>query len=164
MHIRNASIEDLEAINAIYNQSIVTGYSTCDTAPISLQERTDWFADHDSNKHPLYVAVADKQVIGWIALSAYRKGRKALEKTVEVSYFIDENFQAHGIGTKLMEHTLTSAKAIGHRIVFAILLENNTVSIALLEKFKFVKWGHLPDVAELNGKLVGQLYYGLKLK
>lgn len=163
MEIKLASTDDLAAINEIYNQSIVTGYSTCDTEPISMQERTDWYYDHDLNLHPIYVAITDKQIVGWISLSAYRKGRKALEKTLEVSYFIDVNFQAHGIGTKLMEHTIASAKAIGHRNVFAILLESNKASIALLKKFNFVKWAHLPGVAEIKGKLVGQLYYGKKL-
>ena len=164
MEIRLASTDDLAAINSIYNQSIATGYSTCDTAPISLQERGNWFAEHASPNNPVYVAVADKQVIGWIALSAYRKGRKALEKTVEVSYFIDENFRGHGIGSQLLQHALNSAETIGLHNIFAILLETNAVSLALLDKFKFKKWGHLPDVAELNGKLVGQMFYGLKLK
>ena len=112
MLIRQAIVEDIPPINDIYNQSISTGYSTCDITPISIEERTFWFHNHNTDIHPVFVAETDKQVIGWIALSAYRKGRGALVQTVEVSYFIDKHFRGRGIGSQLMKHVLEHAKNI----------------------------------------------------
>ncbi|NNC85209.1 MAG: N-acetyltransferase [Bacteroidia bacterium] len=164
MNIRLALESDIVSINEIYNQSILTGYSTCDTEPIPISERVEWFKNHNPKTHPILVADIDGIIVGWISLSEYRPGRSALAQTVEVSYFIDKNFQNKGIGSQLMDRIIKEAKEIGHKNVFAILLENNERSIALLKNFEFKQWAHLPEVAVLNGSKVGQVYYGLTIK
>ncbi len=36
-------------------------------------------------------------------------------------------------------------------------------ALSLLEKMGFEKWGHLPNVAEINGEICGQFIYGKDL-
>ncbi|MEZ5023664.1 MAG: hypothetical protein R2728_10480 [Chitinophagales bacterium] len=50
---------------------------------------------------PIYVLEIDGKVIGWISLSAYRKGRNALRYNAEVSYYIHQDFQQQGFGESI---------------------------------------------------------------
>ena len=45
----------------------------------------------------------------------------------------------------------------------AILLDINEASTRVLKKFGFEKWGHLPNIAEINGSKCGQFIYGKNL-
>ncbi len=49
-------------------------------------------------------------------------------------------------------------------MLFAILLDVNTSSVGILEKFGFEQWGHLPGVADFDGALCGHLYYGRRVE
>lgn len=163
MTVRLAAGGDLPRIVEIYNQAIAARNATADTVPFTLEERLDWFNSHSEDEYPIYVFVdKDGRVGGWLSLSPYR-GRPALARTAEVSYYVDYTCHGKGIGTALMNHALNDCTRIGRKVLVAILLEWNTGSLKLLEKFGFEKWGHMPDVAEFDGQLCGHLYYGRKV-
>jgi L-amino acid N-acyltransferase len=153
----------LEQIVEIYNQAILTMQVTGDLKPFKTEQKREWFLEHENDKYPLLAAEYNNKIIGWISISPYRKGREALIKTVEVSYYIDCNFRKKGIGTKLLVEMIKRSNEIGYKTMFAILFDNNIGSIKLLEKNNFEKWGFLPDVVEINGKTYGHLYYGRKI-
>jgi phosphinothricin acetyltransferase len=161
MHkIRIASLTDLPRIVEIYNQVITAGNATADTVPFSVEARLDWFNQHDANQYPIYVCKDEsRKILGYLSLSPYRD-RPALARTAEVSYYVDYGQHGKGIGSALMQHALADCARIGKKVLLAIVLEWNAPSIKLLEKFGFEKWGYLPDVAELDGRLCGHLYYG----
>ena len=160
MLIRLAQIDDLPMIVDIYNQSIPSKRATGDTQPLQVEDRLTWYREHRPEEHPLFVADVEGQVAGWCSLSAYRPGRAALRFTAEISYYIAYAYHRQGIGTSLVEHALAACPALGIRHVFAIVLEGNQSSLKLLEKMGFDQWGHLPRVADFDGKEVGHLYYG----
>jgi len=161
--IRFAKTDDLERIVAIYNQAIAHKNATADLQPLEVQQRIAWFNEHNQEFYPVYVKEIDGKVAGWCSLSPYRPGRLALEKTVELSYFIDYKYHRQGIGSDLIQHALHDCIRLKKIIVFAILLEKNIKSIKLLEKFGFERWGYLPEVAEIDGKLCGHIYMGKKI-
>jgi len=162
MKIRKAIISDLPALVNIYNQAI-RGGQTADTNPISLEERKPWFKAHQNEIFPLYVLEIDTTIAGYATLSPYRNKRPALRFTVEVSYYFDKKFIGQGLGSALLKAMIKTAQQLGFKNMVAILLDNNIPSIKLLKKFKFVEWGNLPEVAEINGKKVGHCYYGRKI-
>ncbi len=162
--IRHAQFEDMDAIVTIYNQCIPFNMFTADTKHVKVRDRLNWFFTHPPDKYPIFVAENNGEVAGWISLSAYRPGREALRYTAEVSYFVHNNYQRQGIGSRLLEYTINQAAKLKIKNIFAILLESNTGSIRLLEKFRFDKWGYLPKVANFKGKEVGQFYYGLRIE
>ncbi len=161
--IRKAVFDDLGSINEIYNQAIKQKYQTADTSPISMEKRKIWYLNHDTEKYPVFVHVQANQIIGWISLSAYREGRKALETVAEVSYFVHRDFQGKGVGNLLLKTAISKSKEYGFRNLIAILLEPNTRSIKLLEKFNFERWGCMPKIALIDGKEHDHLFYGLRL-
>ncbi|HEU4745635.1 MAG TPA: GNAT family N-acetyltransferase [Anaerolineales bacterium] len=160
MIIRFAQTDDLPAIVDIYNQSIPSQRSTGDTQPLRVEDRLTWFEEHRPDRHPIFVAEVDGQVVGWCSLSAYRPGRAALRFTAEISYYLAAAYHRQGIGTALVQYALAACPAIQIRHLFAIVLEGNQASLKLLEKMGFEQWGYLPRVADFDGKEVGHLYYG----
>lgn len=163
MCIRLARRNDLEALVEIYNQAIETKRCTADTETFSVEERLPWFEAHQSVEYPLYVYEIDDKVVGYLYFSGYRPGRKAMRFTAEVSYYIHNDYQRQGIGSKFMEFALKKSKELNYKTLIAILLAWNIPSVKLLEKFGFKEWGHLPNIADFDGKTCSHLYYGLKL-
>ena len=160
--VRIATQADLPAIVAIYNQAIAAQNATPDTTAFTVEERLDWFGSHSADEYPIYVCEGEEgRILGWLSLSPYRE-RPALSRTAEISYYVDYAFHDKGIGSALMQHAIAECPRLGKQLLLAILLERNTPSIKLLEKFGFKKWGFLPEVAELPGGLCGHLYYGRK--
>jgi L-amino acid N-acyltransferase YncA len=163
MLIRQATPADWPVILAIYNQAVAEPFCTADTEPATLASRSDWLALHDGGRYPIYLAEWEGVALGWCSLSPWRAGRKALEKTAEVSYYIDYEQRGRGIGSQLLRHALKSSPALGFSHLLAILLERNVASIRLLEKFAFQRWGYLPEVAEFATYSCGQYLYGRKV-
>jgi L-amino acid N-acyltransferase YncA len=162
-NIRFASISDLATIVAIYNQAIQSKSVTGDMEAFTVEERVDWFNKFNADTFPIYVIEVEEMVIGYATLSPYRFGRKALNKTAEISYYINYSWHGKGMGSALVSHVLSDCKRLGKETLLAILLDINTGSTGLLRKFKFEQWGHLPNVADFNGVKSGHFIYGLQL-
>ena len=158
--IRNASEEDLSEIDNIYNQAIEAGFHTAHTEPLTKEERLQWFQKYSKNEYPLYVFEEKDKVVGWISVSPYRSGRDALNKTVEISFYVDFNFHGKGIGTKLVQYCLDQAEKINKRVFLAIIIEGNNGSIQMLKNLGFEKWGYLPEVINYRNEIRGQIYMG----
>lgn len=163
MNIRIAKKEDLSSIVNIYNQAILTKKCTADTETFEVKDKINWFNQHNCKLYPLYVYEIDQKIVGYIYLSPYRPGRKAMKYIAEISYYIHKDYQRLGIGSQMMDFTINQAKELGFRDLVAILLEWNIPSVKLLKKFSFTEWGRLPDIADFDGNLCSHLYYGLKI-
>ena len=98
--------------------------------------------------------------MGWCSLTAYRGGRAAVRRTAEISYYVARSARGRGVGRALVERALGDAPSLGLRVLFAIILEPNTASVRLMERCGFACWGRLPEVAEIEGRLVDHVYYG----
>jgi len=153
LKIRIADQNDWFRIIEIYNEAILETGKTADTEPVTVEERNDWLSLHLNTKYPILLAELDSKIVGWCSLSPHRPGRKALERTVEISYYLDSNYRSQGFGNKLINSAIATAKKNGTKNLFAILLDINTSSVVILEKFGFEKWGHLPAVAEIDGNI-----------
>jgi len=162
-HVRMAKITDLPKIIAIYNQAVPTRRSTANTIPWTIESRTPWFNDHEPDKHPIFVAEVDGQVIGWCSLSVYRPGRLALRFTAEISYYIDSAFQRQGVGQALLRHAIEACPALNIKNIIAVIIDRNEPSKKLLEKLGFEKWAYLPRVLDFDGQEFGEYYYGMRI-
>lgn len=163
MKIRAAKRQDLPAINRIYNQAVRQRFCTAHLEETGIGERELWFAEHDPNRYPVYVAEADQRIAGWVSLGTYRADRQALAHVAEVSYYVDESERRKGIGRLLLTHAVDVAPRFGFSVLIAILLHKNRASIGLLEKSGFEEWGRMPGIARIGDQVADHLYYGLKL-
>ncbi len=163
-NIRFATIDDLPKIVEIYNQAIRLKRATGDTDEFFVKERVEWFYKFNANEYPIYIAEIENKIAGYATLSPYRKGRKAMRKIAEISFYLDYSYRGLGIGSALVNHTILDCKRINKEILLAILLDINKDSIKLLKKFNFEQWGHLPNIISFDGTECGQFIYGLNLK
>lgn len=163
MNIRLAVDQDLARINEIYNQAVRQGFCTAHLFPLSMEDSKDWFRTFNPDQFPVFVAVLQGQVVGWVSLGAYRQDRHALAHVAEVSYYVDENLRGRGMGSSLLGHAIGKAPQFGFSVLIAILLSKNPASIALLNKHGFSCWGSMPGIARIGDQQADHLYYGLKL-
>jgi phosphinothricin acetyltransferase len=161
IQIRIAVDDDVEAITEIYNQAVQSRSATGDLRPVSVESRRAWLKTHDASTYPIFVAENGGNILGWCSLSPYRPGRMALRHTAEISYYIHEDYRRQGIASRLISHAVERGPSLGLKALFAILLDINTSSVGTLEKLGFRKWGHMPNVADFDGRECGHFYYGL---
>jgi L-amino acid N-acyltransferase YncA len=163
MIIRHASSKDFPEIIRIYNHAVDEKFATADTEHVTVESRKNWFDQHSAKTYPIFVAEENDVVIGWCSLSPHRPGRKALRTVAEISYYIHKDHRKKDVANKLISFTFDEAKKLGFKNLISILLDMNKISIHILEKFGFEKWGHLPNIAEIDGVICGQYIYGRKL-
>ncbi len=158
-----AQKKDLPIMNEIYNQAVRQQFCTAHLEPVSMKEREHWFAAHYPSVYPVFVALDNERLVGWISLGPYREDRQALAHVAEISYYVDEKFRRKGVGSSLLVHALQLAPGHNFSVLIAILLDKNPASIGLLLQHGFEEWGRMPGIARIDGQEADHLYYGLKL-
>lgn len=161
MIIRYAKIEDLPEIVQIYNSTISSRMVTADLEPLTVEQKMEWFLEHNMSRRPLFVVEENGHIIGWLSFSSFY-GRPAYDRTNEISIYIKEEFRGKGIGKTLLEKAIAFAPNIKVENILAFIFAHNIPSIKLFEKYKFEKWAHLPGVAVLDGVSRDLLIFGIK--
>ena len=127
LSIRLATINDAEAIRAIYNHEVLRTFATFDLVPRSLQDQQSWITARTGAMAAI-VAVdsgSDDEsrpsgpvVVGFGALSPY-KDRAAYRTSVEDSVYVHQDHQGRGIGRLIVSELLGIARSSGFHAVFA---------------------------------------------
>ncbi len=163
MKIRDAGENDLAAIVQIYNAAIPGRSATADLEPISVESRLAWYREHSPDSLPIWVMESEQNIIGWLSLQRFY-GRAAYQHTAEVSIYIAADRQCCGVGQKLLQHAIWRCPELGIKTLIGIIFAHNQPSLKLFNKFGFQTWGHLPQVAELDGVERDVVIIGLGLK
>ncbi|RDU99312.1 GNAT family N-acetyltransferase [Trinickia dinghuensis] len=158
MHVsyRDATLDDLPEIVAIYNSTIASREVTADLAPVTVESRLPWFHEHGPSKRPLWVIENEapgnegKRIAAWLSFSDFY-GRPAYAGTAEISIYLDESARGRGLGTRLVAAALDAAPALGIDTLLGFIFGHNVASLALFRRCGFEDWGNLPRVAVLDG-------------
>jgi L-amino acid N-acyltransferase YncA len=161
--VRDATEADLPAIVAIYNQSIPGGWSTADTRPVSVADRLEWFRKFDPARRPLWVAEVDSHVVGWIGLSSFYAGRPAYDATAEVSVYIATAYHRRGIGLHLKQRMIAHCPRLGVTTLLSMHFDHNAATRHVNESLGFEQFGHLPEIAVVQGQSRGLVISGLRI-
>jgi L-amino acid N-acyltransferase YncA len=152
MQFRDAMIDDLPAIVAIYNSTIAGRMVTADTTPVAVADKVQWFNQHNKYKRPLWVAEDEnKKIIGWVSFQDFY-GRPAYNGTAEISIYLLENERGKGYGKKMLEYAIAKSPSLGIQTLLGFIFAQNLTSIRLFEKMGFKEWAHLQNVAVLDEK------------
>ena len=153
LQYRDATLDDLPAIVAIYNSTVPSRQVTADLEPVSVESRLAWFHAHGPQKRPLWVVEDPQQagrVIAWLSFSDFY-GRPAYLRTAEVSIYLDEAARGKGLGKQLLAAALEAAPGLAIDTVLGFIFGHNEASLRLFRSFGFADWGVLPRVAVLDG-------------
>jgi phosphinothricin acetyltransferase len=161
VRIRPATVADLPAIRAIYNHYVATSTCTFRMEPQTEEELHAEFTARGPG-HPMTVAEAGGEVVGWAALSAW-KARCAYAHSVEASVYVPHDHHRRGIGRALLADLIERARAAGHHTILGGTCTEHPASLALQEALGFVKVAHLREVGFKFGRWLDVAYLQLML-
>lgn len=161
VQIRPATLDDLPAINDIYNYFVLNSACTYQEIPETMNDRHAWFTSHGP-PHPVTVALLAGDVVGWGSLSPYHE-RSAYRRTVENSVYVAHTHHGRGIGRLILQDLIERARSIGHHTIIAGIDGEQAASIALHAKMGFLEVGHLRQVGFKFGRWLDVRYFQLML-
>jgi len=159
-HIRYASEADLPRLTEIYNHYIANSPATFDLEPFTVEQRREWFSQHDaSGPHRLlFVAESAGVVAGYACTSQFRP-RRAYDTTVEVTVYCAPDATGRGIGRALYAHLFEAIAGEDLRLAVAGITVPNPASIALHENFGFRRAGLMHGIGRKFGQYWDVAWY-----
>jgi phosphinothricin acetyltransferase len=157
VHVRLATLDDADAIRAIYNKEVLESTVTFDLVARSLADQERWLDEH-SGAYPAIVAVAGPgasagtgAVMGFASLAPYRS-RPAYSTTVEDSVYVRRDQQRQGVGRLLLTALVGLATDHGFHTVIARIVDGHEASIALHRGVGFEMVGIEREVGRKFGR------------
>ncbi|WP_440453818.1 N-acetyltransferase family protein [Psychrobacter sp. ASPA161_9] len=173
--VQRASKADLPEILAIYNQSIGGKQATANLAPVTCEERAEWFEEHlNSLTRPIYVVRAVVQSAAYTTESAVQTAspiiawgsfsdlyaRTAYHISTEISIYLHQDYHGKGLGSLLARWMMTQAPSLGIHNVIALIFAHNQPSLGLFRKLGFEQWGYMPKVCDMEGFIADVVMLG----
>ncbi len=152
IQIRDATLNDLPAIVAIYNSTVPSQQVSADAEPITVESLETWLKGRETKTRPVWVIESEtvpECIVGWLSFSDFY-GRPAYSATAELSIYIDERWRQQGCGKFMLKCALEYAPSLGISTVLGFVFAQNIASLKLFRSFGFSDWGVLPRVAKLN--------------
>ncbi len=139
--IRPASRDDLSRINEIYNYYVINTPITFDLAPVTVESRARWFAEHTAGKrHRMFVAEDAGGIVGYACSGPFNE-RAAYDTSVTVSIYLAHDVKGRGIGTTLYHVLFDALKHEDLNRMMAGITLPNEASLAIHRKFGFTEVG-----------------------
>lgn len=161
--LRPATPDDAQAITDIYNVFVAGCTSTWQTEPEAVEKRRAWLSGRRP-EHPVFVAELDGRVVGFGSLSPY-SDRGGFRETAEISLYLAESAQGRGLGTRLMNALLDSARDTGVlHLVLARISGDRTASLALHAKAGFTDCGRIPEAGLKFGRRLDLVHMARRVR
>jgi L-amino acid N-acyltransferase YncA len=140
MIVRDATMNDAEAIRAIYNDAVLNTTAVFDYAAREPQAQRDWLQMKAEQKLPVLVADDAGTVLGYASYGPFRPWPAYLY-TVENAIYIAPQSRGKGIGAQLLSPLLQIASERGLRTMIAGITADNAASLRLHEKLGYRQAG-----------------------
>lgn len=160
--IRRASVEDADAIAAIYAEHVQSGTASFDTIPRTVSDTATKIAEMASAGSPFLVAECKGEVVGYAYASQFRD-RPAYGFACEDSIYVRADQARRGVGTLLMRELIVVATACGFRQMIAVIGGGEPASVALHAKMGFEHAGRMRSVGRKFGRWLDTVYMQLEL-
>ncbi|MEM9413893.1 MAG: N-acetyltransferase family protein [Planctomycetota bacterium] len=170
MPIRRATIDDAEAIAAIYNDAIenTTAVMYHDPQPASLWR--DQLAQQCEPQHPFLVSTTDgpsetagDTLAGFAKLDAFDP-RCGYDDIADVAIYIAPDHRGQGHGRALLTALIDAGQAAGLHSILARITADNAASIKLHESLGFALVGTYHQLGRKFGKRHDVSEYQLVLR
>jgi len=157
--VRAATVDDLSAVNDIYNQYVAETHYTFDVDPMTPDARREWFTHYDtSGRYRLLVVVSDGAVIGYASSSRFRP-KPAYETSVETSVYLAPDSVGRGAGSRLYEVLFKALEREDVHRAYAGIALPNPASIGLHGRFGFKRVAHFTEQGRKFGRYWDVAWY-----
>ena len=159
VEIRPGTVDDLSALNEIYNQYVLDTHYTFDVEPMSVDARREWFMHYDTRgRHRLLVAVSEARVIGYASSSRFRP-KQAYETSIETSVYLEPESVGRGAGSLLYEALFKALVGEDVHRAYAGIALPNPASVGLHERFGFKRVAHFTEQGRKFGRYWDVAWY-----
>lgn len=145
MLIRNAIRNDLQQILDIYNEAILNTTSVFQYDPHTIEMRTEWFAQKQKDRFPVFVAEENNVVVGFSTFGPFRNWQ-GYKYSVEHSIYVKDGERGKGIGKLLMQPLIDAARQMNLHTIIAGIDADNSMSIQFHKQFGFVEVAYFKEV------------------
>lgn len=159
--IRQAEIRDAEGICGIYNYYVVNTNATFEERPVSVGDMRDRIREA-AGSFPWLVFEKNGEIAGY-ALASEWKTRSAYRHSVESSVFVSPLLTGRGIGSRLYERLLAALRERSVHAVMGGIALPNPESVALHEKWGFVKVAQFKEIGRKFDRWLDVGYWQLIL-
>ncbi|TMK17768.1 MAG: N-acetyltransferase family protein [Actinobacteria bacterium] len=150
--VRPCEVSDLEPINDLYNHYVATSPATFDIEPMTKEQRREWFSHYaPTGRHRLLVATDGDRVLGFASSSPVR-ARRAYETSIETTIYVAHDALGRGIGTTLYGALFDALAGEDLHRAYAGITQPNDPSVALHERFGFVRAGTYTEQGRKFGR------------
>ena len=153
--VRDAVAADAAAICEIYNQGIEDRIATLETELRTPDERRAWLAARGP-RHPVLVAVADGQVVGWASLNSFN-ARPAYDHVADFSVYVERAWRGAGVGRRLLERLIETGRALAYHKLVLSAFPWNAAGVALYERMGFQRVGVYREMGRRDERWVDTL-------
>lgn len=160
--VRDATIDDAAAINAIYNEVLASSSAIWRDDPEPLDERRALLAAKAADGWPVLVATIDGEVVGFDSVGPFRPW-PGYHLTVEHTIHVHVDHRGQGVGDALLRALIGRLREMGKAVLIAGLDASNHGSARFHERFGFRPVAHLPGVGRKGGQPVDLVLLQLDL-
>jgi phosphinothricin acetyltransferase len=150
VHIRDATPDDFERINTIYNWTIIDNHVSFEEEPWDLAKRRAWWEARPDGLDVL-VAEWEGEVVG-VTYSSFYRPKPAYRSSAETTVVLDTAHLGRGIGTRLLGALIERLRERGFHRAIAIIALPNDASIALHHALGYRTAGTLTEVGHKLGR------------
>ena len=155
--IREATLADMPAVQALYAHYVLNELATFELVPPSLEEMCARRQAILDNGLPYLVAELNGGIVGYAYAATYRP-RPAYRYTVEDSVYLLPGHTGQGIGAALLAEVIRRCEQGPWRQMVAVITQGGTTGSAdMHRKLGFVEVGRMPDVGYKFNRWVGTL-------
>jgi phosphinothricin acetyltransferase len=146
-------------ILAILNEAIANSTALYDYRPRPLSAMDAWFDAKEKGRYPVVGAVnTSGQLLGFASYGPFRAW-PAYKYSVEHSLYVAHKQRGRGIGKILLTEILERARAQEYHNVIGGIDADNAASIALHERFGFVRCGLVRHAGFKFGRWLDLAFY-----
>ena len=160
--IREAMIEDADAMAAIYAHHVLHGSASYDVIPPPAEHFRAKIGAVATAGWPFLVAERGGAVAGYAYATQFRD-RAGYRYTAEDSIYVHPERVGQGIGGALLDALIARCVAGGFRQLIAVIGGAEPASVALHSRRGFREAGRLHAVGWKHGRWLDSLYMQLEL-
>jgi phosphinothricin acetyltransferase len=142
VELRDATLDDLTAIVAIYRPYVLASTATMELEPPDELEMRRRFSDIRSRGLPFFVAEVEDRIIGYGYAAPFRP-RPGYRYTVEDSIYLRSDCSGRGYGRQILEGVILACREYGARQMVAVIGGDNPASVAMHRALGFAEVGVL---------------------
>jgi len=162
MNLRPATEADLPGILKIYNDVIATSTAVYSEAPVTLENRVEWFKARKAQGFPILAVTDEKGIAGFASFGDFRAW-PCYRFSIEHSVHIRADARRHGLGRELIRALIDEGNSLGKHMMIGGIDADNAASITLHEKLGFERAAHLREVGFKFGRWLDLVFMQRRL-